>query len=179
MCLLFQKEHVTSHNWLFWQRKKNWNRMCFRSYQYPRRHKKLPNGKRYHYEKEENALSISAAVDSLLTVCEQFGKNLILFGHTIQTFACPVLMHALQACNKVFEFTEVADGFVDTLKLFKLVKPGLSSYRQENLCEWWCFCFENPCAELFYIKWTRQPCHSKVLSDSSKCYSILLILVPN
>lgn len=42
-------------------------------------------------------------------------------------------MHALQACNKVSEFTEVVDGFVDTLKLFKLVKPGLSSYRQENL----------------------------------------------
>uniref|UniRef100_A0A8W8JKY0 Uncharacterized protein n=1 Tax=Magallana gigas TaxID=29159 RepID=A0A8W8JKY0_MAGGI len=41
------KEHVTSHNWLFWQRKKNLNRMCFRSCQYPRRHKKLPNGKLY------------------------------------------------------------------------------------------------------------------------------------
>lgn len=28
------------------------------------------NGKLYHYDKEENALSISAAVDSLLTFCE-------------------------------------------------------------------------------------------------------------
>lgn len=93
------------------------------------------NGKLYHYDKEENALSISAAVDSLLTFCEQFEKKLILFGHYIQSFDCPVLMHALQACNKVSEFTEVVDGFVDTLKLFKLVKPGLSSYRQENLCE--------------------------------------------
>lgn len=58
-----------------------------------------------------------------------------MFGHYIQSFDYPVLMHALQACNKVSEFTEVVDGFVDTLKLFKLVKPGLSSYRQENLCE--------------------------------------------
>lgn len=66
---------------------------------------------------------------------EQFGKKLILFGHNIQSFDCPVLMHALQACNKVSEFTEVVDGFVDTLKLFNFVKPGLSSYRQENLCE--------------------------------------------
>lgn len=44
-------------------------------------------------------------------------------------------MHALQACNKVSEFTEVVNGFVDTLKLFNFVKPGLSSYWQENLCE--------------------------------------------
>ncbi|XP_061168887.1 uncharacterized protein LOC133178151 [Saccostrea echinata] len=44
-------------------------------------------------------------------------------------------MHALRACNKITEFSEVVDGFVDTLKLFKLVKPGLPSYRQENLCE--------------------------------------------
>lgn len=66
---------------------------------------------------------------------EQFGKKLILFGHNIQSFDCPVLMHALQACNKVSEFTEAVDGFVDTLKLFNFVKPGLSSYRQENLCE--------------------------------------------
>lgn len=66
---------------------------------------------------------------------EQFGKKLILFGHNIQSFDCPVLMHALQVCNKVSEFTEVVDGFVDTLKLFNFVKPGLSSYRQENLCE--------------------------------------------
>lgn len=66
---------------------------------------------------------------------EQFGKKLILFGHNIQSVDYLVLMHALQACNKVSEFTEVVDGFVDTLKLFKLVKPGLSSYRQENLCE--------------------------------------------
>lgn len=74
-------------------------------------------------------------MDSLLTFLEQFGKKQILFGHNIQSFDCPVLMHALQACNKVSEFTEVVDGFVDTLKLFNFVKPGLSSYRQENLCE--------------------------------------------
>lgn len=74
-------------------------------------------------------------MDSLLTFLEQFGKKLILFGHNIQSFDCPVLMHALQACNKVSEFTEVVDGFVDTLKLFNFVKLGLSSYRQENLCK--------------------------------------------
>lgn len=136
MCLSFQKEHVTSHKWLFWQRKKNLNRMCFRSYQYARRHKKLPKWKtvplRQRRKRTFHFCSCGQLTDFFL---EQFGKKLILFGHNIQSFDCPVLMHALQACNKVSEFTEVVDGFVDTLKLFNFVKPGLSSYRQENLCE--------------------------------------------
>lgn len=45
-------------------------------------------------------------------------------------------MHALHACNKASELIEVVDGFVVTLKLFKLVKHWLSSYLQENICEY-------------------------------------------
>lgn len=93
------------------------------------------NGKMYHLNTEVDAKSISVAIDSLISFLYKFGRKVVIVGHNIQLFDCPVLINALHSCNKLHEISEVVDGFMDTVKLFKLIRPNMPSYKQEYLCE--------------------------------------------
>ena len=93
------------------------------------------NGKMYHLNTEVDAKNISVAIDSLISFLYQFCRKVEIVGHNIQLFDCPVLINALHSFNKLHEILEVVDGFMHTLKLFKLIRPNMPSYKQEYLCE--------------------------------------------
>lgn len=95
----------------------------------------LRNGIMYHHGKRVDSKSISTAVDMLLDFFQTFQKKIILVGHNVESFDSPILMYALDKCKKLESFTNIVDGFLDTLKLFRTERPGLSSYRQEYLCK--------------------------------------------
>lgn len=93
------------------------------------------NGIMYHHGKRVDSKSISTAVDMLLDFCQTFQKKIILVGHNVESFDSPILMYALDRCKKLESFTNIVDGFLDTLKFFRIERPGFSSYRQEYLCK--------------------------------------------
>ncbi|XP_062601160.1 uncharacterized protein LOC134262849 [Saccostrea cucullata] len=95
----------------------------------------IKDGNMYHNGRKVDASSISTAVDMLLNFFEKFHKRVILVGHNVESFDSPILMYALDSCNKLDCFSNIVEGFIDTLKLFRMERPGLSSYRQEFLCE--------------------------------------------
>lgn len=95
----------------------------------------VKDGKLLHHSKEVEGKTIQHALDSFLTFLCKSSKKVLLVGHNIQLFDCPVLFNALNSCGKMEDFSKVVVGFLDTLKLFKLMKPGLPSYQQEFLCK--------------------------------------------
>ena len=52
------------------------------------------NGKMYHLNTEVDAKSISVAIDSLISFLYKFGRKVVIVGHSIQLFDCPVLINA-------------------------------------------------------------------------------------
>ena len=92
------------------------------------------NGILYHHGKKVNTLSISVALDSFFSFLEKF-NNVILVGHNIKTFDCPVLLEALESCRMIPKLTETVKGFLDTRILFKTVHPNLHSYSQQSLAK--------------------------------------------
>ncbi|XP_078328929.1 uncharacterized protein LOC111121070 isoform X2 [Crassostrea virginica] len=92
------------------------------------------NGILYHHGKKVNTLSISVALDSFFSFLEKF-SNVILVGHNIKTFDCPVLLEALESCRMIPKLTETVKGFLDTRILFKTVHPNLHSYSQQSLAK--------------------------------------------
>lgn len=79
------------------------------------------------------ALNIKAGLFKFIQFLEKSEKN-VLFGHNSFNYDCPVLYNALDNCNLLSRFESNILGFVDTLKLFKNVYPGLHSYSQSKLC---------------------------------------------
>lgn len=63
------------------------------------------NGKLYHFQKEVNAISLMAALDSFLKFLEKY-TNVILAGHNIKIFDCPILFRALESCSLMSNFPE-------------------------------------------------------------------------
>ena len=94
----------------------------------------VQNGMLFHHGSKVDALSVSAALDSLFRFLEKF-NNVVLVGHNIKTFDCPVLLQALESCLMLSKLTEVVNGFLDTRPFFKLVYPDLHSYSQQSLSE--------------------------------------------
>ena len=92
------------------------------------------NGILYHHGKKVNTSSISVALDSFFSFLEKF-NNVILVGHNIKTFDCPVLLEALESCRMIPKLTETVKGFLDTRILFKTVHPNLHSYSQQSLAK--------------------------------------------
>lgn len=74
----------------------------------------------YHHGKRVDSKSISTAVDMLLDFCQTFQKKIILVGHNVESFDSPILMYALDRCKKLESFTNIVDGFLDTLKFSEL-----------------------------------------------------------
>lgn len=88
----------------------------------------------FHNNKEVKAVNIRTGLLSFLDFLScNVTHSVVLFGHNIKNFDVPVLFNALLSCEIVDKFVTQVDGFVDTLPLFKLIKPGLSSYSQTNL----------------------------------------------
>lgn len=95
----------------------------------------LRDGKLFHLNKEVEGKTIRDALNSVLSFLCECKKKVLIVGHSIQLFDSPVLFNALDSCGKMDDFSKVVIGFHDTLKLFKLMKPGLPSYQQEFLCK--------------------------------------------
>ena len=87
------------------------------------------NGMFFHHGNKVDALAVSASLDSLFRFLEKL-KNVVLVGHNIKTFDCPVLLQVLESCLLLSKLTEVVKGFLDTWLLFKLVYPDRHSYSQ-------------------------------------------------
>ncbi|CAC5426133.1 unnamed protein product [Mytilus coruscus] len=78
-------------------------------------------------------------IDDAPIVCfdlETTGLNKpVLVGHNIKRFDCHVLFHTLKSMNMYSELCASTVAFLDSLNLFKLVSPGLSSYSQYFLVD--------------------------------------------
>ena len=62
-------------------------------------------------------------------------RKLVLYAHNAKTFDVPRLLNHLDKFNLLGEFQRTVIGFVDTLPLFRALKPGLESYKQSSLAE--------------------------------------------
>jgi DNA polymerase III epsilon subunit-like protein len=89
----------------------------------------------FHKGKPVSSLSIKDALQSFIGYLESHPAQVILIGHNIKVFDCHVLMNALQSCHLQTQFCASTAGYLDTLLLFKLIKPGLESYTQVNLAK--------------------------------------------
>lgn len=88
----------------------------------------------FHNNKEVKAVNIMAGLLSFLDFLScNVTHSVVLLGHNIKHFDVPALFNALLSCEIVDKFVTQVDGFVDTFPLFKLIKPGLSTYSQINL----------------------------------------------
>ena len=58
---------------------------------------------------------------------------ILLYGHNARHFDCPLLVTALTRTDLISSFCGIVSGFSDTMRAFKSVKPGLTSYKQEDL----------------------------------------------
>ncbi|CAC5380039.1 unnamed protein product [Mytilus coruscus] len=70
-----------------------------------------------------------------LTYLSTFTDKPVLVGHSIKRFDCHVLFHTLKSMNMYSELCASTVAFLDSLNLFKLVSPGLSSYSQSFLVD--------------------------------------------
>ncbi|XP_052084970.1 uncharacterized protein LOC127722154 [Mytilus californianus] len=70
-----------------------------------------------------------------LTYLSSFTDKPVLVGHNIKRFDCHVLFHTLKCMNMYSELCASTVAFLDSLNLFKLVSPGLSSYSQSFLVD--------------------------------------------
>ena len=70
----------------------------------------VQNGMLFHHGNNVDALSVSAALDSLFRFLEKF-NNVLLVGHNIKTFDCPVLLQGLESCLMLSKLTEVVKVF--------------------------------------------------------------------
>ena len=62
-------------------------------------------------------------------------KQLVLYAHNAKTFDVPRLLNHLDKFNLLGEFQKTVIGFVDTLPLFKAMKPELKSHKLSSLAE--------------------------------------------
>ncbi|KAL8608206.1 hypothetical protein ACOMHN_016661 [Nucella lapillus] len=86
----------------------------------------------YHHGAPVPFLTIRPALEGFITFLEQ-GKPVVLLGHNIKLFDCPILLNALQCCNLVERFQAAVYGCVDTLPLFREINPGLKNHNQAAL----------------------------------------------
>lgn len=93
------------------------------------------NGKMFHNSRQVEHLGIKEALHKLFLFLEKFDK-VILVGHNCKSFDIPILLSALQNNNLLENFMSVGViGVIDTLPLFKVCLPNLSSYSQPKVYE--------------------------------------------
>lgn len=90
------------------------------------------NGTMYHNGTRVEAVPIRSALEKFCRFLSKSTNNVII-GHNVQIYDCHVLLNALEACKMTSTFENHCLGFVDTMKLFKLVKPDLRVYSQCSL----------------------------------------------
>ena len=65
---------------------------------------------------------------------QQQNPPVVLSGHNIKSFDCPLLMNALESTGKTAEILQCISGFLNTKKLlFRNAFSGLSSYSLSEL----------------------------------------------
>ncbi|XP_067026633.1 uncharacterized protein [Acropora muricata] len=57
----------------------------------------------------------------------------VLFAHNAKSFDCKRIIYSLQKCDLLSSFQSCVEGFVDTLILFKTIRPQRKKYSQESL----------------------------------------------
>ena len=57
----------------------------------------------------------------------------VLFVHNAKSFDCKRIIYSLQKCDLLSSFQSCVEGFVDTLILFKKIRPQRKKYSQESL----------------------------------------------
>ena len=89
------------------------------------------DGQLYHHGHPVDAVPITLALKEFITF---LGSDpVMLMGHNIRSFDCPILVNAITACGLEDQLALSVAGFLDTLRLFRATKPGLDSYQQESL----------------------------------------------
>lgn len=92
---------------------------------------RMRGGKMYFEGKPVTSIGVKQALEQFVNFLG--GRRVILVGHNIKVFDCPILLNALVSCGFETQFEKAVVGFLDTYPLFKGVHKGLTSYRQEHL----------------------------------------------
>lgn len=94
---------------------------------------KVIDGVLHHKDKPVGTVSTAEALVSFIDFLSHFSRKPILMGHNIKRFDIPVLLHHLKMNKMKGAFSEVIEGFADTLAIARAMLPKQSSYKQENL----------------------------------------------
>ncbi|CAC5421658.1 unnamed protein product [Mytilus coruscus] len=74
----------------------------------------ISGNRMYHHDKEVTSSSVSCAIEGFLSFIQQVPKPVVLAGHNIKVFDCPLLFNALEKNVKISEFVNLIYGFIDT-----------------------------------------------------------------
>lgn len=96
---------------------------------------KVVNNKMYHNDEEVETVSIKDALIQFIDFIKKSESDAVLVGHNSKVFDLPVLFNILSKLNILEAFSSAVIGFIDTLPLFKISHPNLSSYSQLHLFE--------------------------------------------
>ncbi|XP_061190963.1 uncharacterized protein LOC133199106 [Saccostrea echinata] len=91
------------------------------------------NNKMYHNHEEVETVSIKDALIQFMDFMKMSGPDVVLVGHNSKVFDLPVLFNILSKLNILETFSSAVTGFIDTIPLFKMSHPNLSSYSQLHL----------------------------------------------
>ena len=90
--------------------------------------------KMYHHNKEVFPVPIKTGLTNFLNFLNLNKRGVcVVTGHNIISYDVPVLVNAFRNCCLVNLFLENVQGICDTLPVFKVTNPGLTSYSQVNL----------------------------------------------
>ena len=87
----------------------------------------------YYKNRPVHSISISKALNDFICFIRNLEKPILLAGHNIRVFDCPVLFNALECTGKIVDFVNIVQGFLDTKFLYKMVYPELKSHSQPDL----------------------------------------------
>ena len=86
-----------------------------------------------HCGKTVPTVSTKDAMSQFVDWLKKFNCHCVLVGHNAHKFDAKHLLNAIHRCGLYTKFTNVVNGFGDTLPLFRSAHPNLKSYSQPNL----------------------------------------------
>ena len=87
----------------------------------------------YHRGNPVESVGIREALNLFLDFLGD--QPVVVVGHNIKAFDCPILLNAARACDMVDRLHNAVHGFVDTLPLFRQVNKRLKSHSLGHLHE--------------------------------------------
>ena len=88
----------------------------------------------FHNGSPANTLSLSSAMQLFISWLDDRAP-VVLIGHTFHIFDFPMIVRAIHISNLKAPFQEKVVGAVDTLPIFKEIRPDQQSYKQVALVE--------------------------------------------